>query len=315
MIYEDPRWTIKAAASSIATVHRVHLAAFLSSPSSSVYLPCAIIQIIFSGIGTTECWTTERSREMKRFAISILVLGLANMLAAKPALLPVPLTYGAPVTPGTRIITNSETLDGRPEVAVAGTRHAAARLDDREDPATARSARRRQSSSRIDDDVSTTSTSPAPLGVDGRVVDTAEVAAAKAAHAAAHANERLKFAREAARSGAADSSEIAESAVVGAAPDATIGPDGRILDTPEVAHEINLANGISDALALRLADGAVVPLVLGNGVVAALVPLDVDPEAPEVALRSNRNLLNNPVKSIDALAVAGPALAYGRLVY
>jgi len=251
---------------------------------------------------------------MKRFAISVLVLGLASMLSAKPALLPV--TYdGAPVTPGTQIITNSETLDGRPEVADAGTRHVAARLNDREDPVTARSTRRRQSSSRIDGDVPTISTSSAPLGVDGRVVDTAEVAAAKAAHAAAHANERLKFAREAARSGAADSSEIAESAIIGAA-DATIGPDGRILDTPEVIPEkINLANGISDALALHLADGAVVPLVLGNGVVAALVPLDVDGEAPEVALRGNRNLLNSPVKSVDALAVAGPALAYGRLVY
>jgi len=290
----------------------VHLAAFLSSLSSREIT-------VVSGLGSTTSAAIERSREMKRFAISVLVFGLTSMLSAKPALRP--LTYGAPVTPGTQVITNSGTLDGRPEVTIAGTRHATAHLDDREDPAAARSARRRQSSSRIDDDAPMTSTSPAPLGVDGRVVDTAEVAAAKAAHAAAHANERLKFAREAARSGAADLSETAESAI-GAAPDATIDPDDRILDT-EVAHEkISLANGIAktnDALALRLADGAVVPLVLGsNGVVAALLPLDLDHEpldVQEVALRGNRNLLNNPVKSVDALAVAGPALAYGRFVY
>ncbi|EZA59201.1 hypothetical protein X777_15843 [Ooceraea biroi] len=257
---------------------------------------------------------------MKRFVV-ILVLGLTSVASAKPAFLPVPLMYAASITPGTQIITNSGTPDSRPEVAVTGTRQAAARIDERANLAAARSPRRQQS---LHDDAPRVSTSPAPLGVDGRVVDTPEVAVAKAAHAAAHANERLKLAREAARSGASDSSEIADRADVGATPEATIGPDGRILDTPEVAaartaHEkINLANEIartSDTLA-RLADGAVVPLVLGNGVVAALVPVGVDGrplDAPEVAVHDNRNL--NNVKSVDALAVAGPALAYGRLVY
>lgn len=44
----------------------------------------------------------------------------------------------------------------------------------------------------------------APLGPDGRVVDTADVVVAKAAHAAAQVNERINLANEAARSVAAD---------------------------------------------------------------------------------------------------------------
>lgn len=39
----------------------------------------------------------------------------------------------------------------------------------------------------------------APVGPDGRVLDTPEVAVARAEHAAAHLNERLKLADEAAR--------------------------------------------------------------------------------------------------------------------
>lgn len=41
----------------------------------------------------------------------------------------------------------------------------------------------------------------APVGADGRVVDTAEVAVAKTQHAAAHLNERVNLANEAVRSG------------------------------------------------------------------------------------------------------------------
>lgn len=248
---------------------------------------------------------------MKRFVIDVLVLGVTSAVSA--AFLPVPLTYSSPITPGTHIITNDGTLEGgRPEVVAVG------RVDERTN--LARSPRGRSLSSlRVDDDAPTASTpSLAPLGVDGRVVDTAEVAAAKAAHAAAHANERLKFAREAARSSASESSpEIADGAIdAGTPPETTIGPDGRILDAdPEVAaahvneKKINLAREIAtnnDVLA-HLADGAVVPLVLVGVDGRSL-------EAPQVAADGNGSPLNN-VKSVDALAVAGPALAYGRLFY
>lgn len=89
----------------------------------------------------------------------------------------------------------------------------------------------------------------APIGLDGRVVDTAEVALAKAEHAAAHINEKINLAAEAARS-ADQLAYIAPSnaAVIGSAqlvqpvavttklvPGAPIGLDGRVVDTPEVA--------------------------------------------------------------------------------
>ncbi|XP_015117382.1 cuticle protein 2 [Diachasma alloeum] len=74
----------------------------------------------------------------------------------------------------------------------------------------------------------------APLGHDGRVIETPEVAQAKAAHLQAHA-------QEAAKSGYAH----AHDAVVyqyspvnsyGYPLAAPIGHDGRVVDTPEVAH-------------------------------------------------------------------------------
>ncbi|XP_014478931.1 PREDICTED: uncharacterized protein LOC106746649 [Dinoponera quadriceps] len=208
---------------------------------------------------------------MKRLAI--VLLALTNLASAKPAFLPVPLTY-ASLTPAGQIAADNGAPD-KPEVART-------QLDDRVNEAT-RSQASRQSSppttTFINNGLSSL-TQPAPLGADGRVVDTAEVAAAKAAHTAAHANERLNLANEAARSGGA--SEVADNS-----------------DTPgvRVDEKIDLA---------RIVDGggAVVPLVFGNGVVVtALLP--VDPELPEV----------NDAKTVDALAVAGPALAYGRLVY
>ncbi|XP_011877669.1 PREDICTED: uncharacterized protein LOC105567415 [Vollenhovia emeryi] len=92
----------------------------------------------------------------------------------------------------------------------------------------------------------------APIGLDGRVVDTAEVALAKAEHAAAHVNEKINLAAEAVRS--ADQHVLAyvapsSAAVIGSAaqlvepvavttklvPGAPIGLDGRVVDTPEVA--------------------------------------------------------------------------------
>ncbi|XP_011688318.1 PREDICTED: cuticle protein 18.7-like [Wasmannia auropunctata] len=95
----------------------------------------------------------------------------------------------------------------------------------------------------------------APIGLDGRVVDTAEVALAKAEHAAAHVNEKINLAAEAARSAdqhvlayvAPSDVAVAVDAAAGAqlvqpvavtaklVPGAPIGLDGRVVDTPEVA--------------------------------------------------------------------------------
>ena len=123
----------------------------------------------------------------------------------------------------------------------------------------------------------------ATVGPDGRVQDTPEVAAAKAAHAAAQFNERINLANEAARSGgtivtaapAVAVPLVASNAVV--VPAAPIGPDGRVQDTQEVA-------------------------------VAKAAHANAH-------LNEKLNLANEAAKSADVLAVAGPALAYGRLVY
>lgn len=223
--------------------------------------------------------------------LTIAVLALTSLVSAKPAFLPVPLTY-ATLTPGGQIGANAGPLDN-PEVAVSRTQRV---LEDR-----ANLAPQVQRQSPGNNGLSILT---APLGADGRVVDTAEVAAAKAAHAAAHVNERLNLANEAARSAAADSS--AENG----APDTLAGPD-----VPEVNEKIHLASEVvrSDDALTRIVD-AVVPLVLGNGVVVtALVPIQ-----PDDGLPGSPEAHGNPaadVKTVDALAVAGPALAYGRLVY
>lgn len=90
----------------------------------------------------------------------------------------------------------------------------------------------------------------APIGVDGRVVDTAEVALAKAEHAAAHINERINLAAEAVKSAhhvlayiapsnaaVVDNVQLVQPVAVTTklVPGAPIGPDGRVVDTPEVA--------------------------------------------------------------------------------
>ncbi|XP_043274855.1 cuticle protein 2-like [Venturia canescens] len=94
----------------------------------------------------------------------------------------------------------------------------------------------------------------APIGLDGRVVDTPEVSFAKAEHAAAHLNEKLNLAKEAVKS--ADYVAYAASPLIAPAPliattysaplaaqltkytagGAPIGLDGRVVDTPEVAY-------------------------------------------------------------------------------
>jgi len=92
----------------------------------------------------------------------------------------------------------------------------------------------------------------APIGLDGRVVDTAEVALAKAEHAAAHVNEKINLATEAARSAdqhvlayvapsnvaaVIDGTQLVQPVAVTTklVPGAPIGLDGRVVDTPEVA--------------------------------------------------------------------------------
>lgn len=245
---------------------------------------------------------------MTRFAIVLLGLSLAS---AKSTFLPVPLTYATPLVPGTQVGTSIGVLDG-PEVTRVDERTTGVANGAVRSAVGSRFLRGRQSSSPARDGASPILTPSAPLGADGRVVDTLEVVAAKAAHAAAHVNERINLANEVARSGgdASDSSDVADD-----------DPDGGLLDTPEAAAarvngRVNLANGVArsgNALALTVSD-RVVPLVLGNGVVAALVPVGPDGrplDVPEVAAGDPAN----DVRSVDALAVAGPALAYGRLVY
>ncbi|KMQ93251.1 hypothetical protein RF55_6656 [Lasius niger] len=252
-------------------------------------------------------------RESKMRLYAIAMLGLISLVSAKPALLSsVPLTYATPLTSGTQVgISREQTLD-RPKVS-------AAHLDERRTNSANEAGksvgpRERESFQFVNDS--------APLGVDGRVVDTPEVAAAKAAHVAAHVNEKINLANEAARSsGVLDSSRTSDEVIL---TETVIGPDGRVPNTPKVAairgaHVNRKSNPeAGDALA-RLVEGSLVPLVLGNGVVAALVPVGLDgrplnvPETP--AAPDERPHPANDVRSVDALAVAGPALAYGRLIY
>ncbi|XP_072757744.1 uncharacterized protein [Anoplolepis gracilipes] len=122
----------------------------------------------------------------------------------------------------------------------------------------------------------------APIGLDGRVVDTAEVALAKAEHAAAHVNERINLAQEAVKS-ANLLAYIAPSnvAVIGRAqlvepvpvatklvPGAPIGLDGRVVDTPEVAlaKAEHAAAHVNEKLSHEVARSAVYeqPLVVLN---------------------------------------------------
>ncbi|XP_076684087.1 uncharacterized protein LOC143377061 [Andrena cerasifolii] len=84
---------------------------------------------------------------------------------------------------------------------------------------------------------------PAPLAHDGRVIDTPEVAHAKAAHLAAHAAEASKAASLGYSGDYVDGKyDDYGASYVGAAQNAYHGPpaplahDGRVIDTPEVAH-------------------------------------------------------------------------------
>ncbi|KOC71245.1 hypothetical protein WH47_00925 [Habropoda laboriosa] len=284
----------------------------------------------------------------------LLLAGLVSVALAKPGILSAPLiatlTPAAPVGPDGRVLDT-------PEVAVARAEHAAAQLNERlklADEAVRSSGslqpivNRSQQSSIVVAGPGVL-VSGAPIGPDGRVVDTPEVAVAKAVHAAAQAHERVNLANEAARSIAADLTRplvpLVANGLVAASvvPAATVGPDGRIQDTPEVAaakaahaaaqlnERINLANEAARSSATLVAAApatVTVPLVASNAVVVPGAPIGPDgrvQDTPEVAvakaahvnahLNEKLNLANEAVKSADVLAVAGPALAYGRLVY
>ncbi|XP_076757477.1 uncharacterized protein LOC143427323 [Xylocopa sonorina] len=280
----------------------------------------------------------------------LLLAGLVSSALAKPGILSAPLiatlTPTAPVGPDGRVLDT-------PEVAVAKAEHAAAHLNERlklADEAARSSAGLQAIVKQSSLVVATPSilVPGAPLGPDGRVVDTPEVAVAKAAHAAAQANERFNLANEAARSVAADLNRplvplvanglVAQQVVQ----PAQVGPDGRVQDTPEVAaakaahaaaqfnERINLANEAvrSSGTIVTSAPTVTVPLVAANTVVVPGAPIGPDgrvQDTPEVAvakaahvsahLNEKLNLATEAAKSADVLAVAGPALAYGRLVY
>ncbi|XP_076183695.1 uncharacterized protein LOC143155159 [Ptiloglossa arizonensis] len=281
--------------------------------------------------------------------VGLVFVASISVALAKPGILSAPLiatlTPAAPVGPDGRVLDT-------PEVAVAKAEHAAAHLNERLNLAN-EAVRSSVSLQTVVNPGSLVVTGPsllvpgAPLGPDGRVVDTQEVAVAKAAHAVAQANERISLANEAARSVAVDLNRplvpiVTNGLVTPVVPGATVGPDGRVQDTPEVAaakaahavaqinERINLANEAvrSSGTLVAAAPAVTVPLVATNAVVVSGAPIGPDGrvlDTPEVAvakaahasahLNEKLNLVNEATKSADVLAVAGPALAYGRLVY
>lgn len=277
----------------------------------------------------------------------LVFLGLISVALAKPGILSAPLI--ANISPAAPVGPDGRVLD-TPEVAVARAEHAAAHLNER---------------LKLADEAARSSVSiqplvagqvvvaaprilvpGAPLGPDGRVVDTADVVVAKAAHAAAQVNERINLANEAARSVAADLtrpvvSVLSNGVVSTVVPGAAVGPDGRVQDTPEVAaakaahantqlnERINLANEAarSSGALVAAASGVGVPLLAANTVLVPGAPIGPDgrvQETPEVAVaraahvaahvNEKLNLASEAAKSAGVVAVAGPSLAYGRLV-
>ncbi|XP_071632212.1 cuticle protein 2-like [Temnothorax longispinosus] len=113
--------------------------------------------------------------------------------------------------------------------------------------------------------------SPAPLGPDGRVVDTPEVAQLKAAHlsALAEANARAPKGPGAigayvgpsgyAPSGYAPRNYISHYS----GPPAPLGPDGRVVDTPEVQQAKAVHFSLYNAEARRVPAGPADPVAVG----------------------------------------------------
>ncbi|XP_057319678.1 cuticle protein 18.7-like [Microplitis mediator] len=147
----------------------------------------------------------------------ILILSLIGVAVAKPSALflsPgfVELRAGAPIGFDGKVVDT-------PEVALAKAEHAAAHINERLSHGAAGSVALPVAKFDL--------SGGAPIGVDGRVVDTPEVAFAKAEHAAAHINEQLE-------AGSVDTNLLTYK-LAKLQPGAPIGLDGRVLETPEVA--------------------------------------------------------------------------------
>ncbi|XP_011310451.1 cuticle protein 18.7 [Fopius arisanus] len=167
---------------------------------------------------------------MKTIAVILCIFGVARASA--------PLAYGLPLVYAKLEAGAPIGLDGRvvdtPAVAYAKAEHAAAHINERLNHAAAASE-----AVVIQPAIARLGvTAGAPLGVDGRVVDTPEVSLAKAEHAAAHLNEQLRSTSPI----ATYTSPIIAPAIVSPLPvitkaqsGAPIGLDGRVVDTPEVA--------------------------------------------------------------------------------
>lgn len=281
--------------------------------------------------------TISRVIAFKMKHIVSILASLISLISAKPGYLSIPVGY-ATLTSDVQLDHHSALLDN-PEAAVTRAQHIDVNTNDRINLDPGRmSVSRVQSLSQLPsllfNDNTVILTSPAPLGADGRVVDTAEVTAAKLAHAAAHVNERLNLANEAARSaGVSETVDHHHGNVIITTESAA---DRRVLRPMEVStaktihaiehdrRKINLAkeNVRSTDGLTRITDESLVPLVLDNGIVAALLPVGYDGRplyASKVHLATPVNqkdkTLGNDVKPVDALAVAGPSLAYRRLIY
>ncbi|CAD1473685.1 unnamed protein product, partial [Heterotrigona itama] len=231
--------------------------------------------------------------------VGLLLAGLVSAALAKPGLLSAPLI--ATLTPAAAVGPDGRVLD-TPEVAVAKAEHAVAHLNERLRLADAAARSVSAQSLQVIAAPAALLVPGAPIGPDGRVVDTPEVVVAKAAHAAAQANERINLANEAARSAAADLNRplvVANAIVAPAALQAaTVGPDGRVQDTAEVAaakaahaaaqinERVNLANEAARSSATLVAAGPAAAVAVPLAVAVPGAPLGPDgrvQDTPEVA--------------------------------
>ncbi|XP_020285739.1 uncharacterized protein LOC109855674 [Pseudomyrmex gracilis] len=108
--------------------------------------------------------------------------------------------------------------------------------------------------------------SPAPLGPDGRVVDTPEVAQLKAAHlsALAEANARAPRGPGPAYAGPSGSSYASGNYIPHySGPPAPLGPDGRVVDTPEVQQAKAVHFSLYNTEARRVPAGPADPVAAG----------------------------------------------------
>ncbi|EFN73853.1 hypothetical protein EAG_06495 [Camponotus floridanus] len=108
--------------------------------------------------------------------------------------------------------------------------------------------------------------SPAPLGPDGRVVDTPEVAQLKVAHLNALAEANARAPKGLGPSGyAGPSGPYASGNYIPhySGPPAPLGPDGRVIDTPEVQQAKAVHFSLYNAEAQRVPAGPADPVAAG----------------------------------------------------